>query len=46
MALGIKTIKTEMNGTGGGRWQTRESAKKASKKSRRASDKKAARDQG
>lgn len=43
MALGINTIKTEMKGTGGGRWCRRAEAKKASKKARRAADKKAAR---
>ena len=41
MALGINTIKTEMKGTGGGRWDTRANAKKASKKARRHADKKA-----
>jgi len=33
-------IKTEMKGTGGGRWTTRAVAKKASKKARRRNDKK------
>jgi hypothetical protein len=32
-------VKIEMKGTGGGRWTTRESAKVASKKRRRAQDK-------
>ena len=34
-------VKTEMKGTGGGRWTTRANAKKASKKARRAESKKA-----
>lgn len=34
-------IKTEMKGTGGGRWDTRANAKKFSKKARRQADKKA-----
>ena len=42
MALG--KIKTEMKGTGGGRWAKRAEAKKASKKARRAAGKKAAKD--
>lgn len=33
-------VKTEMNGTGGGRWGTREEYKTASKKRRRQADKK------
>jgi len=33
-------VKTEMNGTGGGRWGTRAEYKTASKKRRRANDKK------
>jgi hypothetical protein len=41
MAWG-KKIKTEMKGTGGGRWCKKAEAKKASKKARRAADKKAA----
>ena len=41
MAWGRK-IKTEMNGTGGGRWDTRSNAKKASRKVRRQKDKKEA----
>lgn len=40
MALG--KIKTEMKGTGGGRWMLRADAKKASKKKRRIADKRAA----
>lgn len=35
-------MKTEMKGTGGGRWTTREDAKRCSKKQRRANDKAAA----
>ena len=31
-------IKTEMKGTGGGRWTTREDAKKTSRKARREND--------
>ncbi len=37
-------IKTEMKGTGGGRWCPRAEAKKTSKKARRRADKKAAKD--
>jgi hypothetical protein len=40
MAYSCK-VKTEMTGTGGGRWDTRANAKKGSKKARRAQDKKA-----
>lgn len=40
MAYGIK--KTEMNGTGGGRWCGKAEAKKGAKKARRANDKKEA----
>ena len=39
MALG--KIKTEMKGTGGGRWMLRITAKKVSKKKRRLADKRA-----
>lgn len=42
MALG--KIKTEMKGTGGGRWVKRAEAKKAAKKARRAAGKKAAKE--
>jgi hypothetical protein len=38
MGLGTRKIKIEMKGTGGGRWMTRESAKKISSKARRAAD--------
>ena len=41
MAYGAK--KTEMTGTGGGRWESRADVKKGSKKARRANDKKAVR---
>ena len=41
MAYGSK--KTEMTGTGGGRWEPRTNAKKGSKKARRAKDKKTTR---
>jgi hypothetical protein len=34
-------IKTEMKGTGGGRWDTRENAKRNANKARREADKKA-----
>jgi len=37
-------IKTEMKGTGGGRWGRRAVAKKVSKKARRSNDKRACRD--
>lgn len=39
MALG--KVKTEMRGTGGGRWMPRADAKRISKKKRRMTDKKA-----
>lgn len=42
MALG--RIKTEMNGTGGGRWGRREEAKKAANSARRRADKVASAD--
>jgi len=42
MALG--KIKTEMKGTGGGRWMPRADAKRLSKKARRAGDKRAVRE--
>lgn len=42
MALG--RIKTEMKGTGGGRWTTRAEAKRASKRVRRNLDKKTIRE--
>lgn len=32
------TVKTEMKGTGGGRWTTRADAKKTSRKARRRDD--------
>lgn len=38
MALG--KIKTEMKGTGGGRWTTRTEAKRAARKARRKADRK------
>lgn len=44
MALGIKKIKTEMTGTGGGRWMKRAEAKKVSKRARRELDKRAAKE--
>jgi len=44
MALG--KIKTEMKGTGGGRWMRRADAKKVSKKTRRIADKRAAKERG
>lgn len=40
--MGHERIKTEMKGTGGGRWTTRAEAKASSKKRRRRADKKAA----
>jgi hypothetical protein len=39
--MALEKVKTEMNGTGGGRWCKRAEAKKAAKKARRAADKKA-----
>lgn len=42
--MALPKIKTEMKGTGGGRWDTRANAKKAANKARRAADKKAARE--
>ena len=38
-------IKTEMKGTGGGRWTTRAVAKRVSKKKRRTIDKKTSKEQ-
>ena len=38
-------IKTEMTGTGGGRWTTREDAKRVSKKTRRRNGKREIREQ-
>lgn len=37
--MALKNVKIEMKGTGGGRWVTREEAKRGSKKARRAQDK-------
>jgi hypothetical protein len=42
MGLGLRKIKQEMTGTGGGRHETRASAKKRSKKARRETAKKLA----
>lgn len=42
--MALAKIKTEMKGTGGGRWCTRSEAKAASKKRRRAEGKKTAKD--
>lgn len=42
--MALEKVKTEMKGTGGGRWCPRADAKKASKKARRAEGKKAARE--
>lgn len=39
--MALEKVKTEMKGTGGGRWTTRANAKKAAKKARRVADKKA-----
>lgn len=41
--MALKKVKTEMRGTGGGRWTTREEAKRASRKARRGADKAEAR---
>lgn len=41
MSYGHRKVKTEMKGTGGGRWEGREIAKKRSNKARRVGDKKA-----
>jgi hypothetical protein len=43
MGLGLRTIKTEMKGTGGGRWERRASAKVRSAKARRREDRAACR---
>lgn len=40
MGLGIRKIKIEMTGTGGGRWEPRAVAKKRARKARRAESKK------
>jgi hypothetical protein len=37
-------VKTEMKGTGGGRWVTRAEAKQGARKARRNADKRAARE--
>ena len=37
--MALEKVKTEMKGTGGGRWCPREVAKKSSKKARRRNDK-------
>jgi hypothetical protein len=37
--MALAKVKVEMKGTGGGRWDTRANAKRASKKARRAQDK-------
>jgi hypothetical protein len=37
--MALANVKTEMKGTGGGRWATRFEAKKAAKKHRRRADK-------
>jgi hypothetical protein len=37
--MALKKLKTEMKGTGGGRWTTRAEAKTSSKKVRRQADK-------
>lgn len=39
MGLGLRKIKTEMTGTGGGRWMKRADAKVRAKKARRRIDK-------
>lgn len=44
MGLGIRKIKTEMTGTGGGRWEPRAVAKNRARKARRAEGKRAARE--
>lgn len=41
--VALEKVKTEMKGTGGGRWMTRAEAKKASKRARREADKAAVR---
>lgn len=46
MGYGHRKVKTEMKGTGGGRWEGREIAKTRSKKARRATDKKATKGKG
>lgn len=42
--MALESVKTEMKGTGGGRWTTRARAKASSKKARRTNDKKAVRE--
>jgi hypothetical protein len=42
--MALEKVKTEMKGTGGGRWTTRYAAKTAAKKARRAEGKKLARE--
>ena len=42
--MAYQSVKTEMKGTGGGRWCKRAEAKKGSKKLRRRADKKAAKE--
>jgi hypothetical protein len=37
--MALAKVKLEMKGTGGGRWTTRQDAKRSSKKHRRAQDK-------
>ena len=40
--MALAKVKTEMNGTGGGRWGKRAEVKEAANKARRAADKKEA----
>jgi len=44
VTMSLGKIKTEMKGTGGGRWMYRSDAKKASKKTRRLADKRSVRE--
>lgn len=42
--MALESVKLEMKGTGGGRWTRRQAAKDASKRLRRANDKKVVKD--
>lgn len=44
MSMALKRVKTEMKGTGGGRWTTRADAKRSSRKARREADRDGERD--
>lgn len=44
--MALAKLKTEMTGKMGGRWTTREDAKRSSRKARRAEDKRSTKDAG